>query len=46
MATFRCTAKLLKRLGIDSPEVTPAPQNALGDWYANILFTGDVLGLL
>ena len=39
MATFRCTAKLLKRLGISYPGEPPAPQNALGDWYANILFT-------
>ena len=39
MATFRCTAKLLKRLKIDKPGEPPAPQNALGDWYGNILFT-------
>ena len=39
MATFRCTAKLLKRLGIGKPGEPPAPENALGDWYANILFT-------
>lgn len=39
MAAFRCTAKLLKRLGIGNPGEPPAPQNVLGDWYANILFT-------
>lgn len=39
MTTFRCTAKLLKRLKIDRPEEPPKPQNSLGDWYANILFT-------
>jgi len=39
MATLRCTAKLLKRLGISNPAEPPPPQNALGDWYANILFT-------
>ena len=39
MAAFRCTAKLLKRLGLGNPGEPPAPQNALGDWYANILFT-------
>ena len=39
MATLRCTAKLLKRLGIGDPREPPAPENVLGDWYANILFT-------
>ena len=39
MATLRCTAKLRKRLGISKPGEAPAPRNALGDWYANILFT-------
>ncbi len=39
MATIRCTAKLLKRLGIGNPGEPPAPENVLGDWYANILFT-------
>jgi len=39
MATFRCTAKLLKRLGIGNPGEPPVPENVLGDWYANILFT-------
>ena len=38
MTTFRCTAKLLKHLGIGNPGEPPAPKNALGDWYANILF--------
>jgi hypothetical protein len=39
MTTFRCTAKLLKRLGIKKPAEPPPPQNALGDWYVNILYT-------
>lgn len=39
MTALRCTAKLLKRLGISTPEEPPPPENALGDWYANILFT-------
>ncbi len=39
MAALRCTAKLLKRLGVTRPEEPPPPENALGDWYANILFT-------
>ena len=39
MTAFRCTAKLLKRLGLGNPGEPPAPRNVLGDWYANILFT-------
>ena len=39
MTTIRCTAKLLKRLGIGNPGESPAPENVLGDWYANNLFT-------
>jgi hypothetical protein len=39
MATLRCTAKLRKRLGVTDPGSSPAPRNALGDWYANILYT-------
>jgi hypothetical protein len=39
MTTIRCTAKLLKRLGFGNPREPPAPENTLGDWYANILFT-------
>jgi hypothetical protein len=39
MATLRCTAKLRKRLGIAGSGKPQAPLNALGDWYANILFT-------
>jgi hypothetical protein len=39
MTALRCTAKLLKRLGISNPGDPPPPKNALGDWYANILFT-------
>jgi hypothetical protein len=39
MTALRCTAKLLKRLGISNPGDPPPPRSALGDWYANILFT-------
>jgi hypothetical protein len=39
MTALRCTAKLLKRLRISNPGEPPPPENALGDWYANILFT-------
>jgi hypothetical protein len=39
MVSLRCTAKLLKRLGISKPEEPPDPTNALGDWYANIIYT-------
>jgi hypothetical protein len=40
MVTLRCTAKLLGRLGIEEhPPEPPPPTNALGDWYADILYT-------
>jgi hypothetical protein len=39
MTTLRCTAKLQKRLGIRNPEEPPPPENALGDWFANIFYT-------
>ena len=39
MTTLRCTAKLLKRLRIRDPGEPPPPENRLGDWYANILYT-------
>ena len=39
MTALRCTAKLLKRLGIGNPGDPPPPENVLGDWYANIFFT-------
>lgn len=39
MTAFRCTAKLMKRLDIDEPGEPPPPNNALGDWYVDILFT-------
>lgn len=39
MTTLRCTAKLLKRLGISEPGEPPSPNNILGDWFANIIFT-------
>lgn len=39
MTTLRCTAKLLKRLGIRDPAEPPAAANRLGDWFANILYT-------
>ena len=38
MATLRCTAKLLKRLGIPDPGEPPPPSNCLGDWFANIVY--------
>ncbi len=39
MTTLRCTGKLLKRLGIRDPGQPPPPDNALGDWFANIIYT-------
>ena len=39
MTTLRCTAKLLKRLGIREPGEPPPPENRLGDWFANIIYT-------
>jgi hypothetical protein len=40
MVTLRCTAKLLKRLDIERhPPNPPPPTNALGDWYADIVYT-------
>lgn len=38
MTNLRCTAKLLKRFGVERPPAPPSGDNALGDWYANILF--------
>ena len=41
MMTLRCTQKLLKRMGVSPRDVAEAPSstNALGDWYANLLYT-------
>jgi len=39
MFAFRCTRKLIKRLGVPIETDPPAPTNLLGDWYANIFFT-------
>jgi hypothetical protein len=39
MVSLRCTAKLLKRLGIKRPGEPPEPTTGLGDWYANIIYT-------
>lgn len=39
MTTLRCTGKLLKRLGILDPGDPPPPENVLGDWFANIIYT-------
>jgi hypothetical protein len=39
VTTLRCTAKLLKRLGIRDPGEPPPPENRLGDWFANIIYT-------
>ncbi len=38
MLTLRCTAKLLKRLGLKGPLDAPPSSTALGDWYANIFY--------
>jgi hypothetical protein len=39
LLTIRCTRKLLKYFPVQSPtEITPT--TSLGDWYANLLFTG------
>jgi hypothetical protein len=39
MVSLRCTGKLLKRLGIRKPGEPPEPTTALGDWYANVIYT-------
>jgi len=39
MTALRCTAKLLKRLGIDDPGEPPPPQNSLGDWFSNVIYS-------
>ena len=39
MTTIRCTGKLMKRMGIRDPGEPPPPENVLGDWFANILYT-------
>ena len=41
MTALRCTAKLLKRLRISSPGEPPPPENRLGDWFANVVYTRD-----
>jgi hypothetical protein len=38
--TLRCTARLLKRLNQKAEPHPPAPENRLGDWYANLLYVG------
>ena len=38
MTNLRCTARLLKRFGVEKPPDPSPGTNALGDWYANILF--------
>ncbi len=40
MLTIRCTRKLLERLDVEASSVPLHPTNHLGDWYANLLFTG------
>jgi hypothetical protein len=38
---LRCTQKVLKRLGLSAPlPEPPAPTNALGHWYVNLLRFG------
>jgi len=39
MATLRCTAKFLKKLGLEQPGEPPAARNVLGDWFSNIFYT-------
>lgn len=39
MITLRCTKKLLKKFEIDDPGLPGESNNALGDWYADILYT-------
>jgi len=36
---LRCTKKLLKRVATEPEAAHGAPTNALGDWYANIVFS-------
>jgi hypothetical protein len=38
MFTFRCTQKLIKRLGLSVISTPPNPTTKLGDWYGNVLF--------
>jgi hypothetical protein len=38
VTNLRCTAKLLKRFGVERPLDPPPGDNAPGDWHANILF--------
>ena len=40
MLTIRCTRKLLERLDVEASSVPLHPTNRLGDWYADLLFTG------
>ena len=41
MIAIRCTRKLLDRIGPMAVEDDPPPpSNALGDWYANLLYSG------
>ena len=41
MITMCCTQKLLRRLRIAKPEaIAMPPTNALGNWYANLIYIG------
>lgn len=43
MITLCCTQKLLRRLKVAKPEgATIPPTNALGNWYANLIYVGRV----
>ena len=43
MITLCCTQKLLRRLRIAKPKaVSMPPTNALGNWYANLIYIGRV----
>jgi len=39
MVTIRCTQKLMRRLRVADESAVSPPTTALGDWYANILFS-------
>jgi hypothetical protein len=45
MVTIRCTRKLQALLDVPYTADPPAPENALGDWYANRIWTaaGDLI---
>ena len=40
MIALRCTQRLLKRLGATPETDAPPPANALGNWYASLVYVG------